>query len=61
MAHSLRLAFPSLGDLLGKKGNEELMGKGTGVEKVFRSRRKTPNLGITIMWTKGVQEKALSV
>lgn len=59
MAHSLRLAFPSLGDLLGKKGNEELMRKGTGVEKVFR--RKTPNLGITIMWTKGVQEKALSV
>lgn len=59
MAHSLRLAFPSLGDLLGKKGNEELMEKGTGVEKVFR--RKTPNSGITIMWTNGVQEKALSV
>lgn len=35
------------------------MGKGTGVEKV--SRRKTPNLGITVMWTNGVQENALSV
>lgn len=35
------------------------MGKGTGVEKVFR--RKTPKLGIRVMWTNGMQEKALSV